>query len=64
MIDENGIRTFVTPNSSSILRSVTRMSLEDIVTKLGWKVEERPIKFSELEEGKFEEVAAVGTAGK
>ncbi|CDS09795.1 hypothetical protein LRAMOSA02472 [Lichtheimia ramosa] len=60
--DENGIRTFVTPNSSSILRSVTRMSLEDIVTKLGWKVEERPIKFSELEEGKFEEVAAVGTA--
>ncbi|KAI9319042.1 branched-chain amino acid aminotransferase [Dichotomocladium elegans] len=60
--DANGIRTLVTPNSASILRSVTRISLVDIARKLGWKVEERPILFSEVEEGKFDEVAAVGTA--
>ncbi|KAI7854702.1 branched-chain amino acid aminotransferase [Circinella umbellata] len=60
--DENGVRTFVTPNSESILRSVTRLSLEDICTKFGWKVEERPVAFSEIVEGKFNEVAACGTA--
>ncbi|KAI8141883.1 branched-chain amino acid aminotransferase [Fennellomyces sp. T-0311] len=60
--DANGVRTFVTPNSESILRSVTRLSLIDICEKLGWKVEQRPIKFSEIEQGKFDEVAACGTA--
>ncbi|KAI7907772.1 branched-chain amino acid aminotransferase [Cokeromyces recurvatus] len=60
--DANGVRTFVTPDSKSILRSVTRLSLEDIAKKIGWKVEERPVAFSEVEEGKFEEVAACGTA--
>ncbi|KAI8337100.1 branched-chain amino acid aminotransferase [Chlamydoabsidia padenii] len=56
-------RTFVTPNSSTILQSVTRLSLEDIAEKnLGWQVEERPVKFEELEQGHFAEVAAVGTA--
>ncbi|KAG0167943.1 hypothetical protein DFQ30_005447 [Apophysomyces sp. BC1015] len=57
-----GARTFVTPNSSTVLRSVTRLSLEDIATKLGWTVEERSVKFSEIEEGRFAEIAACGTA--
>jgi len=56
------VRTFVTPDSNSILRSVTRLSLEDIAQKLGWKVEERAVALKEVEEGKFEEVAACGTA--
>lgn len=60
--DVNGKRTFVTPNSDSILRSVTRLSLEDIAEKLGWKVEEREVTLKEVEEGKFDEVAACGTA--
>lgn len=60
--DANGVRTFVTPDSNSILRSVTRLSLEDIAKKLGWKVEERTVALKEVEEGKFEEVAACGTA--
>ncbi|CAO0798521.1 unnamed protein product [Mucor circinelloides] len=60
--DANGVRTFVTPDSNSILRSVTRLSLEDIAQKLGWKVEERAVALKEVEEGKFEEVAACGTA--
>ncbi|KAI8991823.1 branched-chain amino acid aminotransferase [Mycotypha africana] len=60
--DDKGVRTFVTPDSNSILRSVTRLSLEDIAIKLGWKVEERPITFAEVVEGKFAEVAACGTA--
>jgi branched-chain amino acid aminotransferase len=62
VVDANGVRTFVTPDSNSILRSVTRLSLEDIATKLGWKVEERAVALKEVEEGKFEEVAACGTA--
>ncbi|KAI8979905.1 branched-chain amino acid aminotransferase [Pilobolus umbonatus] len=61
-LDANGVRTLVTPDSESILRSVTRLSLEDIALKLGWKVEERAVSFKEVEEGKFEEVAACGTA--
>ncbi|KAI8876955.1 branched-chain amino acid aminotransferase [Backusella circina FSU 941] len=60
--DANGKRTFVTPNSASILRSVTRLSLEDAARKLGWDVEERAVSFQEVEDGKFDEVAACGTA--
>lgn len=44
------------------MRSVTRLSLEDVAKKLGWKVEERQVTLKEVEEGKFEEVAACGTA--
>lgn len=60
--DANGKRTFVTPNSNSILRSVTRLALIDIARKLGWTVEERPVEYKELEDGRFAEVAACGTA--
>ncbi|RUS17571.1 branched-chain amino acid aminotransferase [Endogone sp. FLAS-F59071] len=57
-----GVPTFVTPNSPSILRSVTRLSLAVLARRLGWQVEERAVLFSELEEGKFAEAAACGTA--
>ncbi|GAA5813185.1 hypothetical protein MFLAVUS_006659 [Mucor flavus] len=60
--DADGKRTFVTPNSHTILRSVTRLSLEDVAEKLGWKVEERAVSLEEIEQGKFDEVAACGTA--
>ncbi|KAI9303128.1 branched-chain amino acid aminotransferase [Cunninghamella echinulata] len=54
---------FVTPDANTVLRSVTRLSLEDIASqKLGWEIEERQVKFEELEQNKFAEVAAVGTA--
>ncbi|KAL0075915.1 branched-chain amino acid aminotransferase [Phycomyces blakesleeanus] len=59
---KTGKQTFVTPNSSTVLRSVTRLSLCDIAKKLGYEVEERPVFFSELEQNKFAEVAACGTA--
>lgn len=55
--------TLVTPESNTVLRSVTRLSLEDIAKQnLGWEVEERQVKFEEVEQNKFAEVAAVGTA--
>lgn len=44
------------------MRSVTRLSLEDVAEKLGWKVEERAVSLEEIEQGKFDEVAACGTA--
>jgi branched-chain amino acid aminotransferase len=52
----------VTPNSNTILQSVTRLSLEDVARRLGWAVEEREVALKEVEEGKFDEVAACGTA--
>ncbi|OAD71800.1 hypothetical protein PHYBLDRAFT_155775 [Phycomyces blakesleeanus NRRL 1555(-)] len=57
-----GKQTLVTPDSSTVLRSVTRLSLCDLAKKLGYDVEERPILFSELEQNKFVEVAACGTS--
>lgn len=44
------------------MRSVTRLSLEDVAEKLGWKVEERQVTFEEVAQGKFDEIAACGTA--
>jgi branched-chain amino acid aminotransferase len=41
---------------------VTRLSLEDAARKLGWEVEERSVSFQEVVDGKFDEVAACGTA--
>ncbi|KAI9230839.1 MAG: branched-chain amino acid aminotransferase [Piptocephalis tieghemiana] len=60
--------TLVTPNSTSILRSVTRRSLCDLATYFGWKVEERPVAWTEVAGASgngsdgFSEVAACGTA--
>jgi branched-chain amino acid aminotransferase len=61
--DENGIRTYVTPNSRSVLASITNRSLSELaVWSLGWKVERRPVAYQEILDGKFEEIAACGTA--
>lgn len=52
--------TYVTPQSSSILPSITNKSLMQIAEDLGLKVERRPIPVEELET--FEEAGACGTA--
>ncbi|MBT3302052.1 MAG: branched-chain amino acid aminotransferase [Bacteroidetes bacterium] len=52
--------TYVTPESPTILPSITNKSLCTIAEELGLKVERRPIPKEEL--GEFEEVGACGTA--
>ena len=51
--------TYITPQSSSILASITNLSLMDLARDFGMKVEQRPIKAEEL--ATFEEVGACGT---
>jgi branched-chain amino acid aminotransferase len=51
---------YVTPDSTSVLPSVTNMSLKQCAEDLGIKVECRPIPYSEIK--KFKAVAALGTA--
>lgn len=53
--------TYITPASTSILPSITNMSLQQLASDIGLKVEKRPIEFS-TEIGTFEEVGACGTA--
>jgi branched-chain amino acid aminotransferase len=57
-----GIRdnTYITPESHSILPSITNKSLQQIALDMGMKVEIRPVPVEELES--FEEVGACGTA--
>lgn len=52
--------TYVTPESHSILPSITNMSLMALAADMGMKVERRRIPIEELET--FEEVGACGTA--
>jgi len=52
--------TYVTPESKSILPSITNMSLMTLAAEMGMKVERRRIPVDELES--FEEVGACGTA--
>ncbi|MCB9638019.1 MAG: branched-chain amino acid aminotransferase [Myxococcales bacterium] len=52
-------KTYVTPNSSSILRSITNNSLQRLAVDLGYKVEHRPVSVDELFD--FVEVGACGT---
>lgn len=52
--------TFVTPNSHSVLPSITNKTLQQIAEDLGYKVERRDIKIEELPS--FEEAGACGTA--
>lgn len=52
--------TIVTPKSDSILPSITRRSLMHIAESLGYKTEQRPVKFDEL--GDFAECGLCGTA--
>jgi branched-chain amino acid aminotransferase len=57
-IDKEG--NYVTPQSDSILKSVTNMSLRQIAMDLGMGVQERPVEYAEV--GSFSEVAACGYA--
>ncbi len=52
--------TYITPDSHSILPSITNKSLMQLAEHLGMKVEKRKIPLEELET--FEEVGACGTA--
>ncbi len=51
---------YITPDSITILQSITNMSLFDISQKIGMTTERRPIEISEVHT--FNEVGAVGTA--
>lgn len=57
-----GIRdkTYITPQSHTILPSITNNSLEVIAQEIGLKVERRPVAVEEL--ATFEEAGACGTA--
>jgi branched-chain amino acid aminotransferase len=52
--------TYITPDSNTILPSITNMSLRQLATDLGMKVERRHVTVEEL--GQFDEVGACGTA--
>ena len=52
--------TYITPQSTSILPSITNKSLMQIAETLGMKVERRPVAEEEL--ATFEEAGACGTA--
>ncbi len=52
--------TFITPDSRSILPSITNKSLQEIAKKMGMRVERRPVRLDEL--SGFEETGACGTA--
>ena len=52
--------TYITPESTSILPSITNKSLMQVAEDLGMKVERRPMPEEELET--FEEAGACGTA--
>ncbi|MEX0981914.1 MAG: branched-chain amino acid aminotransferase [Bacteroidales bacterium] len=52
--------TYITPESTSILPSITNMSLQKIAKGMGMKVERRAVRLDELPD--FEETGACGTA--
>ncbi|KAJ3103354.1 hypothetical protein HDU97_010192 [Phlyctochytrium planicorne] len=61
--EPNGKWTYVTPRSQSILAGITNRSLAELASrKFGWKIERRTVLWDEVRSGKFEEVAACGTA--
>lgn len=57
-----GIRdgVYVTPDSRSVLKSITNKSVQTLAADMGLKVEKRPVPLNELSE--FEEAGACGTA--
>jgi branched-chain amino acid aminotransferase len=57
-----GIRDnkYITPDSHTILPSITNLSLQELAIELGMTVEKRPVALDEI--GEFEEVGACGTA--
>jgi branched-chain amino acid aminotransferase len=52
--------TYVTPDSCSVLPSITNLSLKQVAADLGCPVECRPIPYGEI--ASFAEIAACGTA--
>ena len=52
--------TYITPNSTSVLPSITNKSLRTLAEEFGLKVERRPVSVEEL--ASFEEVNSCGTA--
>ena len=52
--------TYITPDSHTILPSITNMSLQDLAKELGMEVEKRPVPLEEI--AAFDEVGACGTA--
>ena len=59
----SGKTKLVVPVSTSILRSVTKLSVLAIAEKIcGWEVELRAVSFEEVKNKKFAEFLAVGTA--
>ena len=53
-------RRYITPDSKSILPSVTNNCLQQIAKDMGYTVERRPVRWDEL--GNFTEIGACGTA--
>jgi len=53
-------KAYVTPDSPTVLRSVTNLSLRTLAADLGYGVEERPVRVAELR--RFVEAGACGTA--
>jgi branched-chain amino acid aminotransferase len=51
---------YITPDSHSILPSITNMSLRQLAEDMGFEVERRHVMVEEL--GEFEEAGACGTA--
>jgi len=55
--------TLSVPESPSILKSVTTKSIAQIAEKtFGWTVKIAPVPFADVKAGKFDEMAAAGTA--
>ncbi|NQZ60538.1 MAG: branched-chain amino acid aminotransferase, partial [Lentisphaeraceae bacterium] len=52
--------TYITPESETVLPSITNMSLMTIAEAMGMTVERRPVEFTEV--GEFDAVGACGTA--
>ena len=53
-------KAYVTPDSPSVLRSITNLSLRTLAQDLGYRVEHRPVPAEELRD--FVEAGACGTA--
>ncbi|PWO01399.1 branched-chain amino acid aminotransferase II [Tilletiopsis washingtonensis] len=62
LASKDGKQTLVVPESPSILRSVTKLSVCDLARRMGWTVERRPLAFDEVKRGDFVEFMAAGTA--
>lgn len=55
--------TLVVPESATILRSVTKLTIVDLARKtLGWDINVRKVMFEEIKAGAFQEFMAAGTA--